>query len=155
MSETNTKASHQAVHDALETAVVETFTEMAFLDAIPAEQPGERSESQVFAIQVRGDIAHMLVLDLPLDTKRSIVETIHAAPWEELSSGDIDDCLLEFLNVLGGAFGRALWGDDSRYKLGFPEVRIGMPDDLTGTPQTYWFDAYDHLFAVHVIPERS
>lgn len=153
MSQTESTITEDAVRDALEAAVVETFTEMAFLDAIPAEQPGERSESQVFALQVRGEMTHMLVLDLPLDTKQSIVESIHATAWEDLSSGDIDDCLLEFLNVLGGAFGRALWGDDSRYKLGFPEVRIGMPDDLAGTPRTYWFDAYDHLFAVHVIPE--
>lgn len=140
---------------ALETAVAETFTEMAFLDAIPAEAPPESSESQVFAIEVRGDEPQRLVLDLPLDTKQSIVENIHARPWDELSSSEIDDCLLEFLNVLGGNFGRAYWGDDSRYKLSFPEVRIAVRDDIDAEEvRSYWFDAYGQLFAIHIIPER-
>jgi hypothetical protein len=143
------------IRSALESAVAETFTEMAFLDAIPAQAPLENSESQVFAIEVRGDEAQRLVLDLPIGTKQSIVENIHARPWEELSSSEIDDCLLEFLNVLGGNFGRIYWGDDSRYKLSFPEVRIAVQDDIAADEvQSYWFDAYGQIFAVHVIPER-
>ena len=153
MNQTNPQETRDAVRDALEAAVAETFTEMAFLDAIPAEEPEASVGSQVFAIEVHAETTHHLVLDLPIEIKRSIVENIHAVAWDELSSSDIDDCLLEFLNVLGGAFGRALWGDDSRYKLGFPEVRIGIPDDLPGTPQSYWFDSYDQIFAVHVVPE--
>jgi hypothetical protein len=147
--------TRDAIRSALEDAVTETFTEMAFLDAIPAEQPVENSESQVFAIEVRGDESYRLVLDLPLETKRSIVENVHACPWEELSSSDIDDCLLEFLNVLGGSFGRTYWGDDSRYKLSFPEVRIGVQEDVTADEvDSFWFDAYGQIFAVHVMPNR-
>lgn len=150
MNETN-----RPIRSALESAVAETFTEMAFLDAIPADAPVENSETQVFAIEVRGDEPQRLVLDLPLDTKQSIVENIHARPWDELSSSEIDDCLLEFLNVLGGNFGRTYWGDDSRYKLSFPEVRIAIHDDIDAEEvQSYWFDAYGQIFAVHVIPER-
>jgi hypothetical protein len=148
--------SHEEVpiRDALDASVTETFTGMAFLDAIPAEAPQETGEFQVFAIQIRGPRTHTLVLDLPLGIKQSIVENIHAAPWEELSSSDIDDCLLEFLNVLGGSFGRTLWGDESRYKLGFPEVRIGIPEDLDATRlESFWFDAYGQVFAVHVVEE--
>lgn len=142
------------LRDALEEAVAETFTEMAFLDAIPAQEPPHADAAQLFAIQVRGEQRHLLVLNLPRDVKQTIVENIHAQPWDELSSSDIDDCLLEFLNVLGGAFGRIYWGDDSRYKLSFPEVRIDLPDDVDQSEiQTFWFDAYERLFAVHVIPE--
>ncbi|MFW5777404.1 MAG: hypothetical protein ACOCZB_08985 [Spirochaetota bacterium] len=145
----------RTIKSALETAVAETFTEMAFLDAIPAEAPVENAESQVFAIEIRGDEPQRLVLDLPLDTKQSIVENIHARPWDELSSSEIDDCLLEFLNVLGGNYGRIYWGDESRYRLSFPEVRIAIRDDLDAEDvQSYWFDAYGQLFAVHVAPER-
>jgi hypothetical protein len=143
--------SDMTLEQALEQVVAETFSEMAFLDAIPAEAPLDTSETQVFVIQVRGDTAHSLVLDLPLETKQAIVENIHARPWDELASNDIDDCLLEFLNVLGGAFGRLYWGDDSRYKLSFPEVRIGIPEEIDRkTMQTFWFDAYGNFFAVHV-----
>lgn len=142
------------LESALRQAVAETFTEMAFLDAIPAMQPEENNETQVFAITVKGDEEHRLVLDLPLDVKHAIVENIHATAWDELPSDQIDDCLLEFLNVLGGAFGRLYWGDESRYKLSFPEVRIGLPDASdAGEPDSYWFDAYGMVFAVHVTKE--
>lgn len=140
--------------DALREAIAETFTEMAFLDAIPTEAPPESDHSQVFAIQVQGEETCRLVLDLPLEIKRSIVENIHGLTWDDLSSSEIDDCLLEFLNVLGGAYGRIYLGDEARYKLSFPEVRIGIPDELEGRPiESHWFDAYGQLFAVHIIAE--
>jgi hypothetical protein len=142
------------IEQALTQAVAETFNEMAFLDAIPAERPDENNQVQLFLIQVRGDETHRLVLDLPLEAKKTICENILAAPWEELSSNVIDDCLLEFLNVLGGAFGRLYWGDESRYRLSFPEIRIGIPDELEPLPvESHWFDAYGQVFAVHVIRE--
>ena len=142
------------IPDVLEQAVAETFSEMAFLDAIPAEETVENRETQMFAIQVRGDQTYRLVLDLPLDVKHSIVENIHACPWDELASDEIDDCLLEFLNVLGGAFGRIYWGDESRHKLSFPEVCVGIPEELAARPrESCWFDAYGQVFAVHVIAE--
>lgn len=146
---TNTEES---LTQALEDSVARTFTEMAFLDAIPAEKPLENTETQVFAIEINGEARHRLVLDLPLETKRDIVENIHAQSWDELSSGEIDDCLLEFLNVLGGNFGRAYWGDDSRYKLSFPEVRIAVQEEADADRvRSHWFDAYGQIFAVHVI----
>ena len=139
------------LEQALQQAVVDTFTEMAFLDAIPIEPRTESSEVQLFALEVRGDRTHRLVMDLPLDVKRTIVENVHAIPWDDLASDQIDDCLLEFLNILGGTFGRMYWGDDSRYKLSFPEVRTGLPDDPEWeTPDSYWFDAYGQIFAIHV-----
>jgi len=140
-----------SIVDALGQAVAETFSEMAFLDAIPCPGPGAAGGAQVFVIQVRGDETHHLVLDLPLEAKRSIVENIIATPWEEIPSNEIDDCLLEFLNVLGGAFGRLYWGDESKYKLSFPEVRIGIPEEIDDDAlESYWFDAYGQLFALHV-----
>jgi hypothetical protein len=143
-----------AIDDALQQVVAETFSEMAFLDAIPAEQPDIVSDAQVFVIQIRADQTHYLIMDLPLETKRSIVENIHATPWEEIPSNEIDDCLLEFLNVLGGAFGRLYWGDESRYKLSFPEVRIGIPEELDNSSlESYWFDAYGQVFAIHLARE--
>ncbi len=140
--------------EALEAAVTETFSEMAFLDAIPAMQPADNQSGQLFAIDVHGEQAHQLVLDLPLPVKQTIVENVHGCPWGELSSSDIDDCLLEFLNVLAGAFGRHYWGDESRYTLSFPRVVVGPPRPPDSPqPDSFWFDAYDLLFAIHVTRE--
>lgn len=148
MSQTN------PIDEALEQAVAETFSEMAFLDAIPAKKPASNPPGQLFSIEVHGEQTHRLVLDLPLPVKQTIVENIHGSSWEELSSSDIDDCLLEFLNVLAGAFGRLYWGDESRYKLSFPQVSVGPPRESDSSPpDSFWFDAYDRLFAIHITRE--
>ena len=138
---------------AIEDAIAQTFSEMAFVDAIPAEAPGTVEDSQVFAIQIDGDTSYRIVLRLSLASKKSIVENVHGKPWEELHSAEIDDCLLEFLNVLGGAFGKALWSSDSRFKLSFPAVEIGVPEDaLSESAEEYWFDAEGAIFSVVVAP---
>ncbi|MFP4377096.1 MAG: hypothetical protein ACLFP4_08635 [Spirochaetales bacterium] len=138
---------------AIEDAIAQTFSEMAFVDAIPAEAPGSVEESQVFTIQIDGEASYRVVLRLSLASKKSIVENIHGKPWGELHSVEIDDCLLEFLNVLGGAFGKALWGDDSRYKLSFPAVEIGIPEDARSeSAEEYWFDAEGAIFSVVIAP---
>lgn len=138
---------------ATEDAIAQTFSEMAFVDAIPAEAPGTVEETQVFTIQVDGESSYRIVLRLSLASKKSIVENIHGKPWEELHSAEIDDCLLEFLNVLGGAFGKALWGADSRFKLSFPAVEIGLPEDARSQrAEEYWFDAEGPIFSIVVAP---
>ncbi len=142
------------IDEALEEAVTETFSEMAFLDAIPAKKPESNPSGQLFSIDVQGEQTHRLVLDLPLPIKQTIVENIHGCSWDELSSSDIDDCLLEFLNVLAGAFGRLYWGDESRYKLSFPQVSVGPPREPDAARlDSFWFDAYDRLFAIHITRE--
>jgi hypothetical protein len=146
MSDLNT-----SVQDALEYSIGETFSEMAFVEAIPAEEPGSVEESQVFTIDVNAEKTHRLVLRLGLASKKAIVENIHGKPWDELHSAEIDDCLLEFLNVLGGSFGKTLWGDTSKYKISFPAVQIEIPEEATGPGSNeYWFDAEGALFSVVV-----
>lgn len=139
------------VADALEQSVAETFSEMAFVETIPAEAPGTVEESQVFTIDVSGEVTHRLVLRLGLASKHAIVENIHGRSWEELHSAEIDDCLLEFLNVLGGSFGKTLWGDASKYRISFPAVQIGIPEEASGDDaREYWFDAEGAMFSVVV-----
>lgn len=127
---------------ALVDAVAETFSDMAFVDALPADEPGAPADAQVFAIDVMSEQALRMVMRLSLDSKKAIAENIHGREWSDLHSVEIDDCLLEFLNVLAGSFGRNYWGDDSRYKLSFPSVEIQMPEEMgIEPPMEFWFDA--------------
>lgn len=145
-------SSHtMTIEEALEHSIAETFSEMAFVEAIPAEGPGTVEESQVFTIDVNGEATHRLVLQLGVASKRAIVENIHGKPWDDLHSVEIDDCLLEFLNVLGGSFGKMYWGDTSKYRISFPAVQIEVPEEATGEDATeYWFDAEGAVFSVVV-----
>ncbi len=139
------------IADALESAVARTFSEMAFLDTVPAGPCRVGPVDRSFAIQVWAAETHRLVLDLPLPAMRTIVENIHALDWDELSASDVDDCLLEFLNVLAGTFGRLYWGDSSRYRLSLPEIRPGSNTEPDAHPATtFWFDAQGEQLAVHV-----
>ena len=41
---------------------------------------------------------------LPLELKKTLIESIYATPWDELTLDRKDDGLLEVLNVLAGRF---------------------------------------------------
>jgi hypothetical protein len=139
-----------ALSDALEQAVAETFSGMAFLDALPTEPCGFDRTDRRFVVEVRAAGIHRIVLILPLPVCRTIVENIHACSMDELSASDVDDCLLETLNVLAGTFGRFYWGDVSRYKLTLPRDAAGLPDEPPERgSDTYWFDAEGQPFAVY------
>ena len=112
---------------AVENTVMETFAEMAFLDVMPSETANQFGNSQGFAVDISGAEQLRCYLDMSVSAKHSVVENIHADAWTELNSEEIDDCLLEILNVLGGTLGRALWGEAVRCKLGFPEVVVMIP----------------------------
>ena len=151
MSEMTTNSANPLVE-----AVVETFGEMAFLDALPTDEAPGDINTQVFSIEVRGPQMITLVLDLPTSIKQQIVENIHAMPWEELQSSVIDDCLLEFLNVLGGAFGTMVFGEDAQYKLSFPEVAVAVRDAAANeTSATQCFDAAGTVFVVHQFTQNG
>lgn len=115
---------------AVENTVMETFAEMAFLDVMPSDSMNDLGASQGFAVDIAGAERLRCYLDMSIAAKHAVVENIHADEWTELSSEEIDDCLLEILNVLGGSLGRALWGEAVRCKLGFPEVVVMMPGRL-------------------------
>ncbi len=125
---------------AVENTVMETFAEMAFLDVMPSDSKNEFGTSQGFAVNIAGNERLRCYLDMSIAAKHAVVENIHADAWTELSSEEIDDCLLEILNVLGGTLGRALWGEAVRYKLGFPEVVVMMPGRGDGV-HVFDFDA--------------
>ena len=135
--------SVMSLKDALDHAVAETFSDMAFVDALPAEEIGTAQETQIFAIDALAEgTTYRIVMRLSLDSKKAIAENIHGREWESLHSVEIDDCLLEFLNVLAGSFGHAYWGDASRYKLSFPRVEIQMPEEMgSAPPEEFWYDA--------------
>lgn len=119
------KINKQALSEALVRAVMVTFADMAFLDVVPnpdRKSLGKGEIHQIIGLPLLDPVLGNLYLFLPKDCKRAIVENIHGRPWEELSIEEIDDCLLELLNVLGGNFLENYLGRDRKYNISFPEV---------------------------------
>jgi len=128
---------------ALERTVVESFSEMAFIDAVPT-QPGEIAVSHIMHLQFSGPESGELVLHLPHGCKQRIVENIYGEDWNNLHSSEIDDCLLELLNVIAGNFLQVLFGDTTTYDISLPQLLF---DDskLRGEFVECFFDAEGDL----------
>ncbi|MFW5710685.1 MAG: chemotaxis protein CheX [bacterium] len=130
-------------------AAQSTLGEMAFIDVIDAETPRDFEAGQLMFIEFYKPIHGRLLMSMPADIKKAIVENIHATDWNELSVSEIDDCLLELLNVLGGNFLRELKGGETKVQLSFPTVLFSLEEisDL----DSFWkfdFDAEGIPFSV-------
>lgn len=136
-------------HDAIVDSTVNTFAEMTFLDVLEDGEEKSFEVGQLLYIEFDKPIYGRLVLSMPVELKRAIVENIHAKDWEELSVNEIDDCLLEVLNVLAGSFLRALHNEEIKVHLSFPHVMFSyeeIPDLDTFT--VYYFDAEEIPFTI-------
>jgi CheY-specific phosphatase CheX len=119
----STPLTKDELKDSLDMAVALTFGDMSFLDVQPAlEEEQSAQEGQLLHISFLAPATGGMMLFLPLELKRQIVENIHAKPWDELNNTEIDDCLLELLNVLAGNFLQQMFGSDTKVNLSFPEV---------------------------------
>ena len=130
-------------------AAQSTLGEMAFIDVIEAETSQNFEAGQLMFIEFYKPIHGRLLLSMPADIKQAIVENIHATDWNELSVSEIDDCLLELLNVLGGNFLRELEEGETKVQLSFPSVLFSLEEisDL----DSFWkfdFDAEGTPFSV-------
>ncbi len=130
-------------------AAQSTLGEMAFIDVIESETPHNFEAGQLMFIEFYKPIHGRLLLSMPAEIKQAIVENIHATDWNELSVSEIDDCLLELLNVLGGNFLRELEEGETKVQLSFPSVLFSLEEisDL----DSFWkfdFDAEGTPFSV-------
>lgn len=148
----STPMKREEMKDALDMAVAHTFGDMSFLDVQPAldEEPGAQ-DGQLLHISFLSPATGGMMLLLPLELKRQIVENIHAKPWEELNNTEIDDCLLELLNVLAGNFLQQMYGADTKVNLSFPEVLFARSEvEHVGAYYDYSYNAEGIPLAVNV-----
>ena len=112
----------EQVKEAIKRAVEMTFMNMAFLDVMETETISEIHYSHIIHITFSQPVNGGMILYLPTECKKAIVENIHASNWESLSTDEIDDCLLEVLNVLAGNFLNHYCGKEIGHNMSFPEI---------------------------------
>lgn len=143
---------------ALESSVSLTFADMSFLDVQPALEEEQPGDGQLLHIAFSAPIKGGMMLLLPLDLKRQIVENIHASAWEELNAAQIDDCLLELLNVLAGNFLQALFGDEVKVNLSFPEVlfeRSEVEGNVMFTDYYFSAEGIGLVVSIHILTSKG
>ena len=105
----------------MDQAVVQTFGEMAFVDVMPVDE-GVVEHHQIMVLDITKPQRGTMYMLMTLESKQMVVENIHGDSWNALSPSQIDDCLLELLNVLGGSFLCFYFGENVNYSLSFPQV---------------------------------
>ncbi len=135
-----------------QSAVTETFSEMAFIDVVPTDPPEETpSYSHIIHIRFNEPVDGSIALCLPGDTKRMLVENIYGDEWESLDTEKIDDCLLEILNVLAGHYLSERFGPEIKRDLSLPELLFDDEELPHGESYTAcWFDAEDSIFSAFI-----
>ncbi len=129
-------------------AIRKTFSEMAFIDALPVAHPdAEPNLSHVIYLSFIEPDPGFAALFLPLECKKLIVENVYGEDWDKLQSDQIDDCLLELLNILVGhylseAYGAKVKRDIALPRLLFDATEIAEKDGQ----ETFYFDAEGTLF---------
>ena len=138
--------------EALTRAVLETFADMAFMEVIPEDDRKDDFDvGQLVTIEFAKPINGQMLLYMPIDTKQKIAEYIYGVEWDNISSNQVDDCLLELLNVLAGNFLKNLGVSEEKHSISLPQLlyddsEIDLPDER----ETQFFNAEDHPFNVSV-----
>lgn len=140
----------EKIQTSLDSAVIQSFGDMAFIDVVPVD-PREVDHGQIMILEITRPARGEIYLIMSKEGKQQAVENIHGDSWDQLSPAQIDDCLLELLNVLGGNFLSDYYGENVSYSLSFPQVIFDeneLPDLNDFIKFTY--DAEDVPFSVAI-----
>ena len=146
----------QQTRDKVRRAVVQatekTFADMAFIDATEVHDGStESSAGQLAHIGFTRPIQGQIILYMPTPLKNLAVENIYGRSWEEIGTGEFDDCLLELLNVLAGNFLNELGVSEESHGISLPQMLFDDSEiENHGQFKRYYFDAEGNPFQVSV-----
>ena len=143
----------KVIKEAMSKTIESVFSEMIFIDTIHLDQEPDNFEyTQILYIDIISPKIGYIIAYLPLELRKTIVETIHSTDWDEMHASKIDDCLLEILNVIAGNFMTELLGRDKKYNISFPAVNYDEEDiENLNKSQSIYFNAEGSFFRINVL----
>ena len=143
----------EKIKDAMVKTIESVFSDMIFIDTLHMEESPEGFEyTQILFIDILSPQNGYIIAYLPLDLRKTIVETIHSTDWDDMHASEIDDCLLEILNVVAGNFMAELLGRDQKYNISFPAVNYDEEDiENLEQSQEIYFNAEGPVFRINVL----
>lgn len=134
--------------DCITKAVIKTFEEMAFIDAVYiGNEKQEINVSHLLSVDIIEPIKGCIVLFMPLECKKKLAENIYSKDFNLLSSEEIDDCQLELLNIIAGNFLFFYFGN-SKYKLDLPHIIFNENELDFNNKYELFFAAEEVIFKV-------
>ena len=143
----------EKIREAMIKAIESVFSEMIFIDTLHIDEAPENfTYTQILYIDIISPVNGYIIAYLPLELRKTIVETIHSIDWDEMHATEIDDCLLEILNVIAGNFMADLLGRDVKYNISFPAVNYDEEDiENLQSSQEIYFNAEGPIFKINVL----
>jgi hypothetical protein len=146
------------VKDALDEAVITSFADMAFMDAVV--EPDRLSEAdsaptgQLIHISFGHPLFGFLTLYLGVGTKQRLIENVYGQGWDELSGSEVDDCLMELANIVAGNFLLERGEEEYRHAVSLPQVLYDEADlPHADQPLARYYRVDDELIRVVVAVE--
>ena len=142
------KAIDTKAREAFVEATKKTFSEMAFIDTTVTGMPDQEPEpSHLIYLPFLEPERGFVLLFLPYNCKKLIVENIYGEEWRFLQLDQIDDCLLELLNVLVGNYLSDLYGEDVKRDMALPRLLFDETEiPIRDKNECIYFDAEGELF---------
>ncbi len=123
------------IAQAVNEAVVETFSEMAFMDAEPIRDFASAPPfGQIVGVEFLHPLQGHLILHLTTTAKQMVIENIHGLDWRSLTRQEVDDCLMELVNIMAGNFLLRMETGERRYALSLPQVWYDESDIIDCGP---------------------
>lgn len=143
----------EETREAIVKTVESVFSEMVFIDTLHIdEKPEDFTYTQILYIDIISPVNGYIIAYLPLELRKTIVETIHSTDWDKMHATEIDDCLLEILNVIAGNFMTDLLGRDVKYNISLPIVNYDEEDiENLKNSQEIYFSAEGPIFRINVL----
>ncbi len=143
----------EKIREAMIKAIESVFSEMVFIDTLHFDgKPEDFTFTQILYIDIVSPANGYIIAYIPLELRKTIVETIHSKDWDEMHATEIDDCLLEILNVIAGNFMTDLLGRGEKYNISFPAVNYDEEDiENIESSQEIYFDAEGSVFRINVL----
>jgi len=145
--------TNELIKKAMIKTIESVFSDMIFIDTLHIDnKPESFNYTQILYIDILSPQKGYIIAYLPLELRKTIVETIHSTDWSEMHASEIDDCLLEILNVIAGNFMTELLGRDVKYNISFPAVNYDEEDiENLDKSQTIFFNAEGPVFRINIL----
>ena len=138
------------ITQAVNEAVIATFSDMAFMDAEPIQTcSGCPPFGQIIGVEFLHPLEGHMILHLTTPIKQMVIENIHGVDWNDLARREVDDCLMELVNIMAGNFLLLVESGQHRYALSLPQVWYDESDIMDcGTLDDYYFIVNDEAAKV-------
>lgn len=134
---------NQNLDDLVRQSIAVTFETMAFMEVLPRSEDTaqEAADSCMSArLLVLDPLQAEMILTLPFQLLRNIIDVVHAFPEEDVVEQIQTDMLGELLNTIAGRLLNDFIPGDQSYRLGLPEVSKEQPVFCDGPSKTWEYD---------------